>query len=337
MIAIRPKRNMALICKTFIAAAAIIAAPICAVPEDDYVSSTTTSTTTTNGSSRSSSSSSSNSRCSTTISRSMRTSSSSSSGSASDPLSSSVRSPCPALNTLANHGYINHDGRNINIYDLAQAGADVFGLSIDMMLALIQPVIEAGIEIQTDEEGGISFDLDALFLRNGTPNHDSSLFSVDDYFKERAPFSQDLFDQFLSSVEGDTATIVDVINFQIERFEDSCECNPKFFDVLDGSLLNAIASEKFSLFLLQSQPPEKFNLQTELDLKQAKIFLKYNQLPDDFVSRKEIGLDPIQFTEAFFSDMVQYTFAEICNALFALSTKCPSIVPLLTQCIPPEV
>ena len=228
-------------------------------------------------------------------------------------------------------------GRNINIYDLAQAGEDVFGLSIDMMLALIQPVIEAGIEIQTDEEGGISFDLDALFLRNGTPNHDSSLFSVDDYFKERAPFSQDLFDQFLSSVEGDTATIVDVINFQIERFEDSCECNPKFFDVLDGSLLNAIASEKFSLFLLQSQPPEKFNLETELDLKQAKIFLKYNQLPDDFVSRKEIGLDPIQFTEAFFSDMVQYTFAEICNALFALSTKCPSIVPLLTQCIPPEV
>lgn len=228
-------------------------------------------------------------------------------------------------------------GRNINIYDLAQAGEDVFGLSIDMMLALIQPVIEAGIEIQTDEEGGISFDLDALFLRNGTPNHDSSLFSVDDYFKERAPFSQDLFDQFLSSVEGDTATIVDVINFQIERFEDSCECNPKFFDVLDGSLLNAIASEKFSLFLLQSQPPEKFNLQAELDLKQAKIFLKYNQLPDDFVSRKEIGLDPIQFTEAFFSDMVQYTFAEICNALFALSTKCPSIVPLLTQCIPPEV
>ena len=209
------------------------------------------------------------------------------------------------------------------------------------MRALISPNIGAGIEIETDEEGEISFDLDALFLRNGIPNHDSSLFSVDDYFEESAPFSEDLFDQFKSSVGGDTATIVDVINFQIERLEDSCENNREFFNVLDGNLINAIAGEKFALFLLQSQPPEEFTLQTKLNLKQAKKFLKYNRLPRDFVSRKDLGWSPILFEEAFFSEMVQYTFAEICKALFALSTvtepKCPSIVPLLTQCIPPEV
>ena len=325
-ILLRPKRNMAPIIKP-LAVAAILATPIRAAP-DDNTSSTATSTTISSTSDSISLSSSISGSTSTTSSRSTMRSSSS---------RNSVRGPCPALNTLANHGYINHDGRNININDLAQAGQDVFGLSIEAMHALIFPNIETGIEIETDEEGEISFDLDALFLRNGIPNHDSSLFSVDDYFEESAPFSEDLFDQFVSSVDGDTATIVDVVDFQIARLEHSCENNREFFNVLDGNLLNAIASEKFALFLLQSQPPQKFTLQTKLNLKQAEKILKDNRLPKDFVSRKDIGLIPIQFAEAFFSDMVQYTFAEICKALFARSTKCPSIVPLLTQCTPPEV
>ena len=317
------------IIKPFFVVAAILATPIRAAPDDN------TSTTATSNSTTSTSDSSDSSSSSTSSSRSTMRSRSSSS-------STSVRGPCPALNTLANHGYISHDGRNININDLAQAGEDVFGLSIEAMHALISPNIEAGMGIETDEETGeIAFDLDALFLRNGIPNHDSSLFSVDDYFEESAPFSEDLFDQFVSSVDGDTVTIVDVINFQIERLEDSCENNREFFNVLDGNLINAIAGEKFALFLLQSQPSEEFTLQTKLNLKQAKKFLKYNRLPRDFVSRKDLGWSPILFEEAFLSEMVQYTFAEICNALFALSTvtesKCPSIVPLLTQCIPPEV
>lgn len=32
-----------------------------------------------------------------------------------------ARSPCPMLNTLANHAYIHHDGRNITRGDLAEA------------------------------------------------------------------------------------------------------------------------------------------------------------------------------------------------------------------------
>ena len=36
------------------------------------------------------------------------------------PPPDSARSPCPALNTLANHGYINRDGRNIYAGDILQ-------------------------------------------------------------------------------------------------------------------------------------------------------------------------------------------------------------------------
>ncbi|KAI0532515.1 putative chloroperoxidase [Xylaria digitata] len=37
------------------------------------------------------------------------------------PKSTDSRSPCPMLNTLANHGYLPHDGRNITIQDFGKA------------------------------------------------------------------------------------------------------------------------------------------------------------------------------------------------------------------------
>ncbi|KAI0824786.1 Cloroperoxidase [Trametes gibbosa] len=39
------------------------------------------------------------------------------------------RSPCPALNALANHGYIPRDGRNLTASQLSQAIQKVYGLS----------------------------------------------------------------------------------------------------------------------------------------------------------------------------------------------------------------
>ncbi|KAI0425692.1 putative chloroperoxidase [Xylaria sp. FL1042] len=37
------------------------------------------------------------------------------------PKSTDSRSPCPMMNTLANHGYLPHDGRNITIQDIGNA------------------------------------------------------------------------------------------------------------------------------------------------------------------------------------------------------------------------
>ncbi|KAI1361898.1 putative chloroperoxidase [Xylaria arbuscula] len=37
------------------------------------------------------------------------------------PKSTDSRSPCPMLNTLANHGYLPHDGRNITVEDIGNA------------------------------------------------------------------------------------------------------------------------------------------------------------------------------------------------------------------------
>lgn len=43
-----------------------------------------------------------------------------------------MRAPCPGLNTLANHGYINRDGRNIDVEMVLQGFLDAFGMEFDV-------------------------------------------------------------------------------------------------------------------------------------------------------------------------------------------------------------
>ena len=44
------------------------------------------------------------------------------------PHPTDARGPCPALNTLANHGYLNHDGRDLNRDDITNAFLDGLGI-----------------------------------------------------------------------------------------------------------------------------------------------------------------------------------------------------------------
>jgi hypothetical protein len=50
---------------------------------------------------------------------------------------SDSRSPCPAINTLANHGYISRDGRAISTRELLCAVQQVYGLSWPLALFLV--------------------------------------------------------------------------------------------------------------------------------------------------------------------------------------------------------
>lgn len=47
----------------------------------------------------------------------------------SPPQEGDVRSACPALNTMANHGYIAHDGKNLSAMDIVRGLKDCYGLS----------------------------------------------------------------------------------------------------------------------------------------------------------------------------------------------------------------
>jgi hypothetical protein len=50
-----------------------------------------------------------------------------------------VRSPCPALNSLANHNYLPHDGRGINIIRVLMAIKRVYGLSFPLAAFIAFP------------------------------------------------------------------------------------------------------------------------------------------------------------------------------------------------------
>ncbi|KDQ21599.1 hypothetical protein BOTBODRAFT_26035 [Botryobasidium botryosum FD-172 SS1] len=42
------------------------------------------------------------------------------------------RSPCPGLNTMANHGYLPRDGKNLDLAMLVKAQHEVFNLAVDL-------------------------------------------------------------------------------------------------------------------------------------------------------------------------------------------------------------
>ncbi|PPJ50519.1 hypothetical protein CBER1_07745 [Cercospora berteroae] len=53
-----------------------------------------------------------------------------------------VRSPCPTLNTLANHGFTPHDGRNITLDVLTKASKDALNIFLDLDMLHVHNFIE---------------------------------------------------------------------------------------------------------------------------------------------------------------------------------------------------
>ncbi|KAL4155620.1 hypothetical protein PRNP1_007728 [Phytophthora ramorum] len=79
------------------------------------------------------------------------------------------RSPCPAMNTLANHGYLPRDGKNITVDQALAVVMDKFNIAEDLAAVM----------------GGLSpdlFDMNDLSKHNDQVEHDASLVRIDSYF-----------------------------------------------------------------------------------------------------------------------------------------------------------
>ncbi|KFX95943.1 hypothetical protein V495_00242 [Pseudogymnoascus sp. VKM F-4514 (FW-929)] len=99
------------------------------------------------------------------------------------------RGPCPMMNTLANHGFLPHDGRNITKANAIHAlGA---GLNFDPALASL--MWDQAI-IANPEPNATYFTLDNL-NRHNVLEHDASLSRVDDFFGNNHAFDQETFDE----------------------------------------------------------------------------------------------------------------------------------------------
>jgi hypothetical protein len=142
-----------------------------------------------------------------------------------EPSDSDLRSPCPAINTLANHGFINRNGRNISEVELAQNLSNNFGVSYRFLLTIARAAVN-NVPHEVDGDGNQQISLDALF---GKPDHDASMTRLDKTFagEPKQPLNLCLIDELLhTGSSNEVLTAKDVKEFQKRRVLDSLKNNP---------------------------------------------------------------------------------------------------------------
>lgn len=155
------------------------------------------------------------------------------------PTDSDSRGPCPGLNTMANYGLINRDGRNIKAPDIIAAQVKLFGMP-DMWNGLAVPVTARAVTagIMDNSTGVPTFpqlvDLGRHPAVGENPprlmEHDCSITHIDGDVGDPIPVSIPLVDQLLAKAEGEDmiteehvyAQLRDQVNFSLTK-------NPHFF------------------------------------------------------------------------------------------------------------
>ena len=119
-----------------------------------------------------------------------------------------VRSPCPGLNSLANHGILPRNGKGLTIPILIQA-LD-YGMNVGADFSAV--IGAAGILSRPNDPLGDSFDLDDLDEHNFPIEHDASLSRADYNLNNgnNYSFNQSIFDTVLAYYDGQESTSIPV-------------------------------------------------------------------------------------------------------------------------------
>jgi len=185
--------------------------------------------------------------------------------------SSDSRSPCPALNALANHSYLAHDGRNLSVPQLIHALREVYHISLPMASLLsVVGAIMCG--------NGWKLDLEGLAQHNRI-EHDGSLTHADAAPGAKyAPIEVDqgLLQHLLDlSSDGRTLTFEDLVRARVSR--DASLAKP-----LDG-FHNAISRGEVAL------TSEMFrNEQGEIPKEYIRQWFGEQKLPDGWTRPSQV-------------------------------------------------
>jgi hypothetical protein len=190
---------------------------------------------------------------------------------------SDLRSPCPLINCLANHGYLPRDGRNVRSSELTAAMNEV-GLSSALGAVFSKPIFLENKDAsqqsrsflgyiwslvrnpwtllsmfgmrrlgQEDSMGKICLNLDQLALP-GVVEHDISLTRLDHAQGDNISLQPDLVRDLLASSSdgGKTLTAEDLAALRKRRIDKQREVNPS---LAYGSLQHQIACTEIALVL----------------------------------------------------------------------------------------
>ncbi|KAK3899268.1 Chloroperoxidase [Staphylotrichum tortipilum] len=133
-----------------------------------------------------------------------------------------VRAPCPMLNTLANHGFLPHHGKDITrevtenaLFDALNINKTLGSFLFDFALTT-NPVANS-----------TTFSLNDLGNHN-ILEHDASLSRSDAYFGNVLTFNQSVFDETKSYWKGKTVTIEMAARARLARIKTSKATNPTY-------------------------------------------------------------------------------------------------------------
>lgn len=241
------------------------------------------------------------------------------------------RSPCPAINALANHGVIPRDGINVDTELLAKTLEAAFGVSRDFVARVIEQSKKMGVptttlineNVTTWTGSGVDistsyeiFNLTDLYAHN-VVEHDASLVRYDHFFEPFAQFSQELFDEMVG--DSDIVTREMVLEHRLRRIRNSLEFNPEAtftVEVDEGDPTTLVmAGESFFLLLLGTTDS---NI-TEVATSDLVSFLKHNKFPSGFESRRSRGLSEIEPPDdPLFQDIFGYFYPAIVETVMSL-------------------
>ncbi|KAM0544102.1 hypothetical protein ACHAPJ_011984 [Fusarium lateritium] len=127
------------------------------------------------------------------------------------------RGPCPMMNTLANHGFLPHDGRNLT--EETVVGALKRGINFDEALGKI--MFEQALVANPEPNA-------TFFTLHNVLEHDASMSRLDAYFGNNHVFNQKVFDTTKAYWTGETMDAKMLANGKLFRQIESRSTNPKY-------------------------------------------------------------------------------------------------------------
>ncbi|KAI6894501.1 hypothetical protein KC318_g10705 [Hortaea werneckii] len=180
-----------------------------------------------------------------------------------------VRSPCPGLNALANHGFIPRNGKDMTLPILIK------GLKAGMNMAPDFTIAIGGVGLLSSDspDTARSFDLNDLDQHNFPIEHDASLSRQDAYFGNDYSFYQPNWDMVLKYYQGKTKTDIETASHaQRNRVANSRAINP---EVVYGPREFVLANGETALYLQTMADP--FSGRARLDY--VKMLFEQEKLP----------------------------------------------------------
>ncbi|KAG7091329.1 hypothetical protein E1B28_010373 [Marasmius oreades] len=137
------------------------------------------------------------------------------------PTTTDSRGPCPGLNTLANHGFLPRNGKNLTIPIVFQGALDGFNVHKELLITAAKAALFTS---DLDDQ----FELENLSL-HGNIEHDASLSREDHALGNNNVFNETIFTTLANSNPGsDFFNTTSAGQVQKARLDQSQASNPAF-------------------------------------------------------------------------------------------------------------